>query len=441
MESNVDFTLAPEYFSALGDLLHAGMSSVSPYAGLAVSEAKQVTREVMIAAGIMDASGNIFPAVQKVLDLLARTEAFTRVYLSDNADLFEQTIYRDPDGGDPVSLTTVQDGLRVRYPAAVDELLEALRQNIGETVIRNIDFQAEIAVDEAVVLGAIVDIYRKRVLAAYASDAELDMSPITPDAILRMIKDTPPSPQWLSAIVGGIFKDVPAVDGAGVQAALDKLSASGHAAKEAGGFVGSEEVQWMAGRLLILDRALHMESGAATPGGVVYIGFSCLQAGVHDLLYLERNRHYLALEGMSSAGVIDLAGQFLSRPDAIDALVEEASDATISGHFPAADSTLMSGHGPQKGVLTVQEGNEPGKQYEFASGQVIGRDDSSNLVLDDPRVSRRHAALELGPDGVWIVKDLKSSNGTLVNGERVESKVLSDGDTIRLGDTTLKFNA
>lgn len=429
MESNVDFTLAPEYFSALGDLLHAGISSVSPYAGLDVSEARQVTREVMIAAGIMDASGNIFPAVRKVLDLLARTEAFTRVYLSDNADLFEQTIYRDPDGGDPVSLTTVQDGLRVRYPAAVDELLEALRQNIGETVIRNIDFQAEIARDEAVVLGAIVDIYRKRVLASYASDAELDMSPITPDAILRMIKDTPPSPQWLSAIVGGIFRDAPAVDGAGVQGALDKLSASGYAAKKAGGFVGSEDVQWMAGRLLILDRALHMESGAATPGGVVYIGFSCLQAGVHDLLYLERNRDYLALEGMSSAGVIDLAEQFLSRPEALKDMVEK----------PSVESTVLYGKGPLSATLIVMDGSEAGKQYDVTTGQVAGRDASADIVIADPRISRRHALFGCGLDGVWVIKDLGSSNGTFVNGEKVESKALADGDSIRLGDTTFAF--
>jgi len=107
----------------------------------------------------------------------------------------------------------------------------------------------------------------------------------------------------------------------------------------------------------------------------------------------------------------------------------------------SADSTVLYSKPVSKATLLVLEGAGVGTGLEVHSGSVLGRDSSADLVIQDPRISRRHALFGCGLDGVWIVKDLESSNGTLVNGEKVESKALSDGDTIRLGDTTLKFNA
>jgi hypothetical protein len=62
---------------------------------------------------------------------------------------------------------------------------------------------------------------------------------------------------------------------------------------------------------------------------------------------------------------------------------------------------------------------------------VIGRDPASDLVVDGNDVSRAHAMLTLDPDG-WTVND-KSRNGTFVNGERIASVRLNDGDVVRFG--------
>jgi len=68
---------------------------------------------------------------------------------------------------------------------------------------------------------------------------------------------------------------------------------------------------------------------------------------------------------------------------------------------------------------------------------VVGRNDSCQLSVDDPLVSRRHAQLECR-DGMVTLVDLGSRNGTLVNGQRIESKVtLHEGDRIGLGSQEL----
>ena len=64
---------------------------------------------------------------------------------------------------------------------------------------------------------------------------------------------------------------------------------------------------------------------------------------------------------------------------------------------------------------------------------VVGRDPSCDLVLNDPKSSRRHAVVESGPDGL-VVRDTGSANGISVNGKKTERSALETGDVFRVGD-------
>jgi hypothetical protein len=71
---------------------------------------------------------------------------------------------------------------------------------------------------------------------------------------------------------------------------------------------------------------------------------------------------------------------------------------------------------------------------------TIGRHPDSNLVLADPNVSRNHA--EIRPQGDrFAVVDLGSTNGTKVNGVRVSTQLLDDGDEVSFGNTKMRFEA
>jgi len=68
----------------------------------------------------------------------------------------------------------------------------------------------------------------------------------------------------------------------------------------------------------------------------------------------------------------------------------------------------------------------------------IGRSDESDVFLVDPSVSRKHAVIDV--DAGWpIVHDLESTNGTFVNGERIETRRLSEGDVVAFGKTELRL--
>jgi predicted nucleic acid-binding Zn-ribbon protein len=68
----------------------------------------------------------------------------------------------------------------------------------------------------------------------------------------------------------------------------------------------------------------------------------------------------------------------------------------------------------------------------------VGRSPTADVSFEDPTVSRRHALIIRQPDGVQVVDD-RSQNGVFVNGERVESRTLNDGDEILVGRYRLRY--
>ncbi|HWE95030.1 MAG TPA: ATP-binding protein [Tepidisphaeraceae bacterium] len=92
-------------------------------------------------------------------------------------------------------------------------------------------------------------------------------------------------------------------------------------------------------------------------------------------------------------------------------------------------------------TLLVLQGPDKGRRFELPDAIALVGRDSRQLPLTDNTVSRRHCEL-LPQDGNWILRDLGSSNGTYVNGARVEKVVvLKVGDQVRVGRTLMVFGA
>ena len=85
--------------------------------------------------------------------------------------------------------------------------------------------------------------------------------------------------------------------------------------------------------------------------------------------------------------------------------------------------------------------HEGGDAHETVLSEIcrIGRDQGNEVVLDDAGLSRRHCRIfREGRD--YILEDLKSANGTFLNGERVDRAKLREGDTVTLGECSLRFS-
>ncbi len=71
---------------------------------------------------------------------------------------------------------------------------------------------------------------------------------------------------------------------------------------------------------------------------------------------------------------------------------------------------------------------------------TIGRGKDADVTIEDAKVSRINTAVRYWDD-VFVVRDLKSTNGTTLNGEKIEIAILKDGDTLQVGSVTFEVTA
>src|SRR5258708_4135145 len=93
---------------------------------------------------------------------------------------------------------------------------------------------------------------------------------------------------------------------------------------------------------------------------------------------------------------------------------------------------------PMKLTLTLS--GRTLERFELDKDSVkIGRNEDCDVTIDNLGVSRYHAEI-VQKDGFYVLRDLKSNNGTFVNGRRVDNYNLNDGDEISIGKFTISFS-
>jgi FHA domain len=123
------------------------------------------------------------------------------------------------------------------------------------------------------------------------------------------------------------------------------------------------------------------------------------------------------------------------------ALRDLGRPATEQGAYPA-DEPLPAAR-PYSGQLLVERGGglQAGEAFRIGPGLVIGRALACDVTIDDSYASGRHARL-YDRDGHVYIEDMNSTNGTYVNGARVQTQQeLRVGDVIRIGDAELRFES
>ncbi|MBA3736475.1 MAG: FHA domain-containing protein [Actinobacteria bacterium] len=111
----------------------------------------------------------------------------------------------------------------------------------------------------------------------------------------------------------------------------------------------------------------------------------------------------------------------------------------------AAVGVQASRPGPLTGRLVVVKSADlaDGEDFELNSAQLtIGRGNQNDVpIATDEYASVRHARFEPRQDGVWV-QDLGSTNGTFLNGTRLDRpRRLTQGDIVRVGETDLRYES
>jgi hypothetical protein len=116
----------------------------------------------------------------------------------------------------------------------------------------------------------------------------------------------------------------------------------------------------------------------------------------------------------------------VTAPDSTNPAIEESNTS------PTASDIVVPGR------IVIINGEEAGTAYPLKSMISFGRAESNTVTIRDAKVSRQHAQIQQ-QGNEFVLIDLNSSNGTYINGERVEEHVLTNGDEIQIGDCIMQF--
>jgi two-component system cell cycle response regulator len=105
------------------------------------------------------------------------------------------------------------------------------------------------------------------------------------------------------------------------------------------------------------------------------------------------------------------------------------------------DDSMGEIDGTARARLVILNGGFEGMTYDLSMEEVvIGRNPTTDITLLDEGISREHALILYDEDAPgFVVEDLQSTNGTKVNGKRVRSTALAEGDQIQIGQTIFRF--
>lgn len=118
--------------------------------------------------------------------------------------------------------------------------------------------------------------------------------------------------------------------------------------------------------------------------------------------------------------------------------VAAQQDQNAGGHGGGMEAGPGGAPAPPSGPRLV---SGDGRQYALTTGSTtIGRGEQAQIRLPDVGISRVHVRIDFD-GGQVLVTDLGSTNGTLVNGQRISTVVLQPGDMIQLGTTSLTLQA
>jgi hypothetical protein len=192
---------------------------------------------------------------------------------------------------------------------------------------------------------------------------------------------------------------------------------------------------------LVASAQEHAESQRYQPGGPIQVHFLSaeeLETGVFRVRPSTAKGAAPAPANAAPAAAPPGAGQPQSAVDPAPGSPAPVSYSPITSDEPVATARPQAP--TQRPWLDVD-----GDRYPLlAAITVLGRDNIADIVLDDPGISRAHTEIRVTSDGPHLVariRDLGSTNGTFVNGERIASHKLNDGDRVTVGRTAMTYRA
>ena len=358
MSEQINLTISSDELLAAGKTLGGGFSPISPF----LLEGGGTPPAGLMRGGVLRA--DLLPAFQTLAE--ARRMGACAYICADG--MLDTSFYYPAVGKPIAALSLSDDGVKLRAPANVQEILAWLAEHLGDSLVRSCKFDVELALSDAHVLFGLIDAARRRSMAGMAGSVQKDPTNLSTIELTNALSvseesDDESGIQWLAPHFA-VGYDLPLPDGEDLKKSLQNLAQKGYISIKGNKVELSEELLSLTSAFLLVEGHLRLRAAEADGNGKV----SATEVrgvrgrGSSVLLWTDDgNKAHFA--GASPAQVMLIASDFLTGPEGAPIKGNVlAAAAPVALESPAESASSKKWH---KGMKKAQKPDKKGLWWKI----------------------------------------------------------------------------
>ena len=305
-------TLDREKFESLNTVIKEknNLSPLGKYKEKAFSEDDI---DVLNRMGMVNSDGTLLKTIQPAINILSNPYAVVKLAFTGGVGIYEHNMNYDSTFQNHVSFTVTPNNFSIDDETNTQSILQILQDFVGKSNLKSINFSGKFSTPEAYVIAAILDMERRSNLRAFVDEMPLNRNSYNASMIWRIINSTCSSIQWFVSLINDVVGEHVTLSLQQVQNAIEQLKNKEVILQKGAQFQLEGELSHLSDRMVIIDNTLSIQISRQNEfKEIVCSGFTCVQSGVHDLLYLDYNGKDIVFETITSARLLEYLDQFLN---------------------------------------------------------------------------------------------------------------------------------
>lgn len=326
------FVLKPETLPSFRQIVdyRVSLSSIFQYGDSAGLSEVQV--QDLIKQGVLDKNGAIAEDAKLAIETLATADRFCRVRFAGGKDIMESINYFSQLTNTIVSVTNREDGFYVNVPQNGDDIIIGIEQFVGDSVLRSFDFEVKLDETATAVFLAIVDLCRQKTLSGIASNKPYERPLVLEEEIKKHLETPSDTVQWLTNLYLSLVERPLNPQVIDFSETFNRLKDHGLLVAKDQGYQLSGEAIGFENQFLITENVIRVDIGQEKEGRVFNSGFTVVQGGINDLIYIDYNGETAQLEAISSSRVIEYLDLFMNRLNLVNIALEDRAMGSVTAH-------------------------------------------------------------------------------------------------------------
>lgn len=263
--------------------------------------------------GMVDSQGKLLETIQPTINILSNPQAVVKVLFTGGVGTYEHNINYDSTFHNNVSFTVTPGSYLIDDETDPQSIVKLLEDFVGKSNLKSINVSKKFNTSEALVIAAILDMERRSSLRAFVDEIPIIHNSYNTNMIWRIINSTSSSIQWFVSVMNEVVGEHITLSLRQVQDAIDQLIIKEVLIHNGGQYQLSGELSLLSGRMIIIDNVLSVQiSKLDASSDIISAGFTCVQSGVHDLLFLDYNGKEIVFETISSVRLLNYLERFLN---------------------------------------------------------------------------------------------------------------------------------